>query len=225
MNGSLSFVMDKDDDTVESFGSKLSFPDKIYGREGELQHLHKLYESFCRCSSKDDLRPGLPSIETVAEDGEHEEDEIPFEIQDIVASMLEYEKAMESEARNGEGEVPLILISGYSGCGKTALINKFIEQVDKKAKIAGSDIHPCYFLSGKCDEYSGGSAYAALAQAINEFCDEVLLDDAIVLEKVKKEIIAGVIRSLRGRRQGLTMHHQPIVSHPRRAPQVFQCYR
>lgn len=211
-------------DIVEDcFGSNLSFPKNIYGRERELQRLHELYESFCK-SAKDSLRwtsGNEPILETATVDKmemnvsqederrssapttttpirqdngdnqDEENDAIPLEIQHLVASMMDRDSDIENSKKETEAEskVPLILISGYSGCGKTTLVNIFMEQVEKKAKKPNASIEPCFFLSGKCDQYSDGSAYAALVQAINGFCDRLIEGDGIVLEHIRNEII------------------------------------
>jgi diguanylate cyclase (GGDEF)-like protein len=65
-------------------------------------------------------------------------------------------------ACNGRAE--LLLVSGYSGIGKTAVV---------------SELHPPivarrgYFLRGKCDQYSRNQPYAALSQAFRQLLQQL----------------------------------------------------
>jgi diguanylate cyclase (GGDEF)-like protein len=59
----------------------------------------------------------------------------------------------------GSGSVELLLISGYSGIGKTALVNELHRPVLARRG---------YLLRGKCDQYSRNQPYAALIQAFGQ---------------------------------------------------------
>ena len=95
-------------ESVESFGSKLSFADKIYDREQELQRLYKLYESVCNSSNdasrtlqshhkkgeaqtidRECLEEKGPVPMPFGEGNWNLEEGVPKDIQDFVASMLD----------------------------------------------------------------------------------------------------------------------------------------
>ena len=179
------------------FGSTLPFPDKTYGRDQELNVLHTVYDNLLRskpesANESDDSSPlsrlnaftdskakshvNIPAISEEEEDGNRDHNtDIPDDIQHLVTTMMN-NLDMEDPQSNRKNtlKVPLVLISGYSGCGKTKLVHTFLEQVDYKAKQSKpKDFKPCYCFAGKCEFDSGGSAYSALVQAVNGFCEEI----------------------------------------------------
>lgn len=61
----------------------------------------------------------------------------------------------------------LVSISGYSGIGKTSLVNEIQEEV----LMAGG-----FYLHGKFDQYHRNVPYYAFFQAVKQFCDMVFLE-------------------------------------------------
>ena len=92
-------------------------------------------------------------------------------------------------------ENPFVLIGGYSGSGKSALVERAIEQIKRKSpqQQAKSGLKNCYFLSGKFDDLNGGVSYSALVQAFTNFFDS-LLDDCLAeeLESLREAILSAV---------------------------------
>ena len=67
-----------------------------------------------------------------------------------------------------ENNTPQFLfVSGYSGVGKTALINQFLK----------STIKNCFFISGKYDQYSK-TPNQALIEAFNELTNQLLSNES-----------------------------------------------
>jgi diguanylate cyclase (GGDEF)-like protein len=69
----------------------------------------------------------------------------------------------------GSGTVELLLISGYSGIGKTALVSELHRPVLARRG---------YLLRGKCDQYSRNQPYAALAQAFGQMLQALATEGA-----------------------------------------------
>lgn len=67
------------------------------------------------------------------------------------------------------GSVELVLISGYSGVGKTALINELYRPVLARRG---------YLLRGKCDQYSRHQPYVALIQAFGQLLQTLASEGA-----------------------------------------------
>jgi histidine kinase len=110
----------KPDNTIESFPvgaadytSRFQFPQKLYGRESELQELVSAFKSACR-------------------------------------------------------ETPeIIFVSGYSGIGKTALVEEIQRPVSENQG---------YFIKGKFDQFLRTTPYTAIAQAFAEFVSRILAE-------------------------------------------------
>ncbi|MDM8557205.1 AAA family ATPase [Candidatus Parabeggiatoa sp. HSG14] len=87
------------------------------------------------------------------------------------------------EKKGGERGIELILIAGYSGVGKTALVREVYKSMTEKRG---------YFVSGKFDQYQRGVPYFALTQAFNEFCDYLLTENTEQLNQWRKKILTAV---------------------------------
>jgi diguanylate cyclase (GGDEF)-like protein len=69
----------------------------------------------------------------------------------------------------GAGTVELLLISGYSGIGKTALVSELHRPVLARRG---------YLLRGKCDQYSRNQPYTALIQAFGQMLQALATEGA-----------------------------------------------
>src|SRR5262249_47244524 len=65
------------------------------------------------------------------------------------------------------GGSELLLVSGYSGIGKSSLVNELQRPVD----LAGG-----YFISGKFDQYRRDIPYDAVVQALRQLLKQLLLE-------------------------------------------------
>ncbi len=117
-------------------GSQLLIPQKLYGRETEVQ---MLLEAFDRVSRATDLTDG-PRAE-------------------------------------------MMLVSGYSGIGKTAIVNEIHKPIVRQRG---------YFVSGKFDQFKRNIPYAAIVQAFSELIGQLLTESAekvaVWREKIQKAI-------------------------------------
>jgi len=88
--------------------------------------------------------------------------------------------------RTSQGLVGMVLITGYSGVGKSALVNEIHKPITTKR---GN------FIAGKFDQYQRDIPYHALTQALNDFCNHVLTEDETVLKEWKQSILDAVGRN------------------------------
>ena len=126
----------KPDNTIEEFPlgaadytSRFKFPQKLYGRDSELQELVSAFKSACR--------------ETSA----------------------------------------IIFVSGYSGIGKTALVEEIQRPVSEKRG---------YFIKGKFDQYLKTTPYTAIAQAFAVFVSRILAEPEKNFKKWQAKIQSAV---------------------------------
>ncbi len=69
--------------------------------------------------------------------------------------------------RASQGRAELVLVGGYAGIGKTALVNEV-----HKPTVA----HRGYFISGKFDQFQRDVPYASLVQALSELMGQILTE-------------------------------------------------
>jgi len=79
---------------------------------------------------------------------------------------------------NGGNE--LLLVAGYSGVGKSALINELYKPITERRG---------YFVQGKFDQYQRDVPYFAIIQAFNEFCDYLLTEKKETLDQWKSLLL------------------------------------
>jgi predicted ATPase/class 3 adenylate cyclase len=79
---------------------------------------------------------------------------------------------------DGEGKV--MLVSGYSGVGKTALVNEIHKPITAKSG---------FFIKGKFDQYNRNIPFNAFTQALNEYCHIILSEPEEQLSAVREKIV------------------------------------
>lgn len=77
----------------------------------------------------------------------------------------------------------LLLVTGYSGVGKSSLVQEIYKPITEKNGI---------YLSGKFDQFQKNIPYYALTQLFNQFCNYLLLEDQSVLNIWRNRIQKGV---------------------------------
>ncbi len=82
--------------------------------------------------------------------------------------------------RVGEGSSELMLVSGYSGIGKTSVINEVNKPITKQRG---------YFISGKFDQFQRNIPYVALIQALSALTRQILTENAAQLQAWKSKIL------------------------------------
>jgi predicted ATPase/serine phosphatase RsbU (regulator of sigma subunit) len=88
----------------------------------------------------------------------------------LLSSLLEH-------AQRGQGQ--LLLLSGYSGIGKSALVNELRQSVLRQG----------YFAAGKFDHLSRGVPYSAIAQALSELVQGLLMQPPAQLTDHRQRLL------------------------------------
>ncbi|WP_414624664.1 AAA family ATPase [Calothrix sp. CCY 0018] len=114
-------------------------PDKLYGREAEVQTLLAAFERVAGTDSR-----SKPS----------NEENIP--------------------------KAELILVAGFSGIGKTAVVNEIHKPIVKQRG---------YFIKGKFDQFNRNSPYYAFVQAFRDLMGQLLSESDIQLSSFKHKIL------------------------------------
>jgi len=93
----------------------------------------------------------------------------------------EINNILQAFERTSSGENEMMLIAGYSGVGKTALVNEIYKSITKKTG---------FFVVGKFDQFQKSIPYSVITQAFNQFCRYLLMDSKETLEKWKTKILS-----------------------------------
>lgn len=114
---------------THDLSTHLQIPEKLYGRESEIEKLLKTFDEVCH------------------------------------------------------GQVKLLLVAGYSGIGKTSLVNEVHKPMVEKRG---------YFVSGKFDQFKQNIPYAAIVQALEEWIRQILMEGPTSVAAWKKSLSAAV---------------------------------
>jgi len=85
--------------------------------------------------------------------------------------------------RVSQGTTETILISGYSGIGKSALVNEIHKPITRQRG---------YFIRGKFDQFQRDIPYAAITQAFQDLISQLLSEPVIILQTWKEKILAAL---------------------------------
>ncbi|MBU7587188.1 MAG: AAA family ATPase [Nostoc sp. TH1S01] len=90
---------------------------------------------------------------------------------------------LEAFERVSKGKSELVLVSGYSGIGKSSVVN----EVNKPITRAKG-----FFISGKFDQFQRNVPYASLIQAFSSLMRQLLTEDDAKFEAWRHKILAAV---------------------------------
>ncbi len=93
---------------------------------------------------------------------------------------VEVAQLMETFDRVAQGSTEMMLVSGYSGIGKTALVSEVHKPIVKSRG---------YFISGKFDQYKRNIPYASLIQAFAELIRQLLTEPESAILSWKKQLL------------------------------------
>ncbi|MUG92450.1 AAA family ATPase [Scytonema sp. UIC 10036] len=103
--------------------------------------------------------------------------------QKLYGRETQVEKLLSSFDRVSSGKSELVLVSGYSGVGKTSVINEINKPITKARG---------YFISGKFDQFKRDIPYVALVQAFSSLMRQLLTESAEKLEVWRSRILQAV---------------------------------
>ena len=95
----------------------------------------------------------------------------------------EIETLLSAFERISNGTSELMLVAGYSGVGKSVLVNEVHKPITAKRG---------HFIAGKFDQHQRNIPYSAISQALNEFCDRLLTESTDTLNQWKQKILAAI---------------------------------
>ncbi|MCP4644231.1 MAG: AAA family ATPase [bacterium] len=85
--------------------------------------------------------------------------------------------------RTGQGKAEMVLVAGYSGVGKSALINELHRPIVRQRG---------YFISGKYDQYKRHIPYSALIDAFDELIRQLLTETEDRIDTWRRELVGAL---------------------------------
>src|SRR5262249_53654109 len=86
----------------------------------------------------------------------------------------------------GHGAAELVLVSGYSGIGKSSLVNELHKELVPPRGL---------FAAGKFDQYKRNIPYATVAQAFQSLVHQILGQSDVELEQWRFAVLEALARS------------------------------
>lgn len=108
--------------------------------------------------------------------------------QKLYGRELDIEKLIEIFKKASSGSNELVLISGYSGVGKTAIVNEVHEILTKNSGI---------FISGKFDQYNKNIPYSAFCQAFAQLIKQIITESPEVFDSWSNKISQALMENSR----------------------------
>jgi predicted ATPase/signal transduction histidine kinase/tRNA A-37 threonylcarbamoyl transferase component Bud32 len=148
--------------------SQLLIPQKLYGREQQVNELLAAFERVGTGSpaslppNRNTENPASPNAETLAP-----------------ASFLPNQNTKKLAHSQSE----LMLVSGYSGIGKSAVVNEVSRPITRSKG---------YFISGKFDQFKRNIPYASLIQAFNSLLRQLLTESAASIKTWRTKILTAL---------------------------------
>jgi predicted ATPase/signal transduction histidine kinase/tRNA A-37 threonylcarbamoyl transferase component Bud32 len=106
-----------------------------------------------------------------------------FERVGVAGKQSTQEVEKQSQIPNLKSQIELMLVAGYSGIGKSALVQEIYKPITKQRG---------YFISGKFDQFGRNIPYSAIVSAFQSLMRQILAESETVLEQWRSKILAAV---------------------------------
>jgi len=103
--------------------------------------------------------------------------------QKLYGRETEIQQLMAAFDRISQGKSEIVLVSGFSGIGKSSLVNEVHKPIVRQRG---------YFISGKFDQFKRNIPYSALAQAFSELIRQLLTESQAKIASWKEQILQAV---------------------------------
>ncbi|MEH2066453.1 MAG: AAA family ATPase [Nostoc sp.] len=130
---------------LQDVSDQFQIPQKLYGRDKEVA---MLLAAFVRVACPEDNRVACPESNCVAALPNNSET-----------------TSQREQAGEPKFQVEMMLVSGYAGIGKSALVQEIYKPITQKRG---------YFISGKFDQFQRNIPYSAIADALQKLVQQLL---------------------------------------------------
>ena len=162
--GSISFFPLASSDISDKF----QIPQKLYGREAEVETLLTAFERVASSiggTLETDVRADLPH--SIASKPITDRQSPPSE-------------NTQSKIQNPKSNIEMMLVAGYSGIGKSVLVQEIYKPITEKRG---------YFISGKFDQFQRNIPYSAVVDAFQGLVRQLLSESEAQLNLWREKLI------------------------------------
>ncbi|MCC5661152.1 AAA family ATPase, partial [Nostoc sp. XA010] len=148
---------------LQDVSGQFQIPQKLYGRDKEVA---MLLAAFVRVACPEDNRIACPESNRVA-------------------SLPNNSETTSQSAQRGKPkfQVEMMLVSGYAGIGKSALVQEIYKPITQKRG---------YFISGKFDQFQRNIPYSAIASALQKLVQQLLSEPDDKVQQWRSRIITAL---------------------------------
>ncbi|XZN90462.1 MAG: ATP-binding protein [Microcoleus sp.] len=167
---------------------KFQIPQKLYGREQEVETLLAAFERVAGSQANSNSLPTsdetIASLQSPANRSFRFQptENVPLE---SVLTDFSYDPGnlFPGELKPDGGRVELMLVAGYSGIGKSALVQEIYKPITEKRG---------YFISGKFDQFQRNIPYSAFVSSFKELVRQLLTESEAQLNLWRKKLLTAV---------------------------------
>ncbi|MGL5063096.1 MAG: protein kinase domain-containing protein, partial [Microcoleus sp.] len=174
---------------------KFQIPQKLYGREAEVETLLAAFERVAGSQAESNSLPTsgdtLASLESrrginspAHSKSRLKPTEKPMENSSVesVLTDLSYEPGnlFPGGLKHDGGRVEMMLVAGYSGIGKSAIVQEIYKPITEKRG---------YFIAGKFDQFQRNIPYSAVVDAFKQLVQQLLTESEQQLNLWKEKLL------------------------------------
>ncbi|MEG4968442.1 AAA family ATPase [Microcoleus sp. B6-A1] len=176
----------------QDISDRFQIPQKLYGREREIDSLLTAFETVsshrqdaCATSShRQDACATSGHGEDACATSSHRQDACATSShrQDACATSGHGEDACATSSHRQDAcaTSSMMLISGYSGIGKSALVQELYKPITQ---------HRGYFISGKFDQYQRNIPYSAIVNSFQDLAKQLLAESEANLKEWREKLL------------------------------------
>jgi serine/threonine protein kinase len=161
----------------QDISNKFQIPQKLYGRESEIE---TLLAAFKRVAGSELTSPPTPlhPPQSPRRGGRTEDEAFNSREGSLTPPFPRREGGL-----GGLGCVEMMLVAGYSGVGKSALVQEIYKPITEKRD---------YFISGKFDQLQRNIPYSAIVHALGGLMRQLLSESEAQLQQWRRKILAAL---------------------------------
>jgi len=176
--------------TVEDFplgtqdiSDKFQIPQKLYGREAEVQTLLAAFERVASGVGAG-LADSLSGKQTTYQQNPPSHNSSTPSPQSKTQNSGRYLKSeVSSDSRASKSKIEMMLVVGFSGIGKSALVQEIYKPITQRRG---------YFISGKFDQFQRNIPYSAVVSAFTGLVRQLLTESEAQLNQWREKLLAAL---------------------------------
>jgi predicted ATPase/signal transduction histidine kinase/CheY-like chemotaxis protein/tRNA A-37 threonylcarbamoyl transferase component Bud32 len=160
---------------------KFQIPQKLYGREAEVETLLAAFERVA--GREEEGERGREGERERGREGERERGRGGERERGREGEKENYLASSQSKIQNPKSKIEMMLVAGYSGIGKSALVQEIYKPITEKRG---------YFISGKFDQFQRNIPYSAVVDAFKQLVQQLLTESEQQLNQWKEKLLTTV---------------------------------